>query len=96
MKSLIAYSLIIVALIASLTRVDAQPSAFTYQGRVTAHGTNFNGIGQFKFALVTSTNVSQPATAIANMGGLPPNQFVGSCSVTFGGNGYVGVPVVKI
>ena len=28
----------------------AQSTVFTYQGRVTDHGTNFNGAGQFKFA----------------------------------------------
>jgi hypothetical protein len=71
-------------------------AAFTYQGRVTANGTNFNGLGQFKFALVTSTNTSRTATAMANMGGVPPNQFVGSCTVTFGGSGYVTAPSVNI
>ncbi|PYI82203.1 MAG: hypothetical protein DME26_18465 [Verrucomicrobia bacterium] len=82
-------------LLASLARVSAQPAAFTYQGRVTANGTNFNGLGQFKFALVTSTNTSRPATATANMGGVLPNQFVSGCTVTFGGNGYVAAPAVS-
>lgn len=36
----------------------AQNTIFTYQGRVTDNGTNFTGIGQFKFALVTRTNSS--------------------------------------
>jgi alpha-tubulin suppressor-like RCC1 family protein len=62
----------------------------TYQGRVQSGGSNFNGTGQFKFALVTSTNLSRPATATAVMGGLAPNQFVSSCTVTDGGNGYTG------
>jgi alpha-tubulin suppressor-like RCC1 family protein len=66
----------------------------TYQGRVQSGGTDFNGTGQFKFALVTSTNLSRPATATAVMGGLSPNQFVSSCTITDGGNGYTGsVPV---
>jgi hypothetical protein len=30
------------------------PQLISYQGRVAIHGTNFNGIGQFKFALVNS------------------------------------------
>jgi len=37
---------------------SAQSTVFTYQGRVTDNGTNFNGGGQFKFALVTGTNAN--------------------------------------
>ncbi len=36
----------------------AQSTVFTYQGRVTDNGTNFNGGGLFKFALVTGTNAN--------------------------------------
>ena len=83
-------SLFAVCLAVSLVPVgiQAQNTVFTYQGRVTANGTNFNGTGRFKFALVTSTNTSRQATATANMGGISPNQFVSSCSVGNGGNGY--------
>jgi len=34
----------------------AQNTVFTYQGRVLDNGTNFTGIGQFKFALVKKYN----------------------------------------
>jgi hypothetical protein len=49
---------IVIAFIAvSLAAASAQvPSILNYQGRVTVGGTNFNGIGQFKFALVRNDN----------------------------------------
>ncbi len=58
----------------------AQDTEIAYQGRVLDHGTNFNGAGQFKFALVTSAGstyvnywyndgssltASEPAAAVA-------------------------------
>ena len=72
-----------------------QGTAFTYQGRVTDNGTNFNGTGQFQFELVTSTN-GQPAAATAIMGGVSPNQFLSSCTVGNGGSGYTTAPTVNI
>jgi hypothetical protein len=59
--------------------VHAQGTAFTYQGLVTDNGTNFNGTGQFEFALVTtngtvttwwsndgtSMNGSEPSSAVS-------------------------------
>src|SRR5215213_1201053 len=55
----------------------APPSLINYQGRVVVGSANFNGTGQFKFALVsgtgattywsndgTSTNGSEPGTAV--------------------------------
>ena len=77
---------------AQLSTVFAQGTTFTYQGRVLDHGTNFNGAGQFKFALVTSTNTSSQATATANLTG----QFVTSITLVNGGNGYVTAPAVTI
>lgn len=74
--------------------VFAQVTAFTYQGRVTDNGTNFTGIGQFEFALVTSTN-GQTATATAVMGGVSPSEFVSSCAVVNGGSGYIAPPAVS-
>ena len=70
--------------------VFAQNTVFTYQGRVMVSGSNFTGVGQCKFALVTSTNASRQATAVAVMGGIAPNEFVSSCSVNSGGYGYPG------
>ena len=74
----------------------AESTVFTYQGRVLVNGTNFTGPGQFKFALVTSTNANHQATATANLGGVFPNYFVSSCTLNYGGNGYVTAPAVTI
>ncbi len=60
--------------------VFAQNTAFTYQGHILDNGTNFTGIGQFKFALVTSTNFNHQAMATANLGGVSPNFFVSGCT----------------
>jgi len=74
------------------TSAEAQSTAFTYQGRVMDNGTNFSGTGQFKFALVTTTNANRTATASANISGA----FVTTYTVSFGGNGYVSPPAVTI
>ena len=72
MKKLALTLLLFTALAAS-----AQvPQILSYQGRVTASGTNFTGTGQFKFALVNAagtvnywandgTAAGEPATAVA-------------------------------
>src|SRR6266581_1384742 len=70
----------------------AQNTVFTYQGGVTANGANFTGTGRFKFALVTSANASQQATATANL----TVNFVTSITVVNGGSGYTGAPTVTI
>ena len=90
MKAKLHHLLIALALFAGLHQAAAQGTAFTYQGRVTDNGTNFSGTGQFKFALVTSTNTSSPATATAHLTG----SFVTSCTVVLGGNGYTTPPTV--
>ena len=72
--------------------VSAQSTTFTYQGRVTSGGSAFSGAGQFKFALVTSTNLSRQATATAVLSG----PFVVDYNLTFGGNGYVTAPAVTV
>lgn len=84
--------LCVLAAILSAPFTFGQNTTFTYQGRVTSGGNAFSGAGQFKFALVTSTNVSRTATAAANLAG----QFVVSYTVTFAGNGYVAPPAVTI
>src|SRR6185437_14810827 len=73
-------------------RLEAQNTAFTYQGRVTDNGTNFTGAGQFKFALVTSTNTSSQATATA----VVTSGFVTAINVVLNGSGYVSAPAVTI
>src|ERR1022692_4396810 len=95
-----ALSLAVAAMLALLnaqpTTAFAQGTAFTYQGRVTDNGTNFTGTGQFKLALVTSTNFNHQATATANLGGVSPNYFISYCTLNGGGNGYVTAPAVTI
>jgi len=70
----------------------AQDAVVTYQGRVTDHGTNFTGIGQFKFALVTSANDNRAATASATISG----GFVTVITVIDGGSGYTAPPTVTL
>jgi hypothetical protein len=85
MKTKIPFTLCCLMLHSGLViPVGAQSTLFTYQGRVLDNGTNFNGAGQFKFTLVTSTNTTREATATANLSG----SFVTSYTVTDGGNGY--------
>ena len=80
------------ALLGLTAPAGAQNITFTYQGRVTSGGSAFTGAGQFKFALVTSTETSAPATATAMLTG----QFVTSIAVNAGGSGYVTAPAVTI
>jgi hypothetical protein len=87
---LFAALLLLTTLHAPFSKLFAQNTTMTYQGRVTDNGNNFNGSGSFKFALVTSTNASAQATATANLTG----SFVTSCSVMSGGNGYTAAPAV--
>ena len=71
----------------------AQDAVFTYQGLVSDNGTNFTGIGQFEFALVTSSNANHTATATANA---PSGGFITGYVVTAGGNGYLTAPAVTV
>jgi len=93
MKSLIRCVIVLLASVSFLNITRAQNALFTYQGRVTSNGTNFSGVGQFKFALVTSTNANHQATATANP---PSGGFITIINVTFGGNGYSSPPTVTI
>ena len=76
----------------SLSNLSAQTTAFTYQGRMLDNGSNFNGNGQFKFALVTSVSASRQAIVTANLAGM----FVISYNITDGGAGYTSAPTVTI
>lgn len=73
--------------------VFAQDTMFTYQGCIQDGGTNFTGTGLFQFALVTSSNANQTATAVATN---PVSTFITTINVTFGGSGYVTAPAVTI
>ena len=59
--------LLLTALAVGLNTLHAQNTIVTYQGRVSTNGAAFTGSGRFKFALVTSTEASVPATATAAM-----------------------------
>src|SRR5271165_5719173 len=99
MKSRLHYSIIVLAVLALFTlnsktcSARAQGTLFTYQGQVLDNGTNFSGAGQFKFALVTSSNIASQATAAANP---PSGGFITVITVTFGGQGYTTAPIVTI
>ena len=90
-KSLTHFAALL-AMLAGPAHLHAQNTVVTYQGRITANGTNFGSLGQFKFALVTSSNAAVTATATAGLSGA----FVTSYTVTAGGNGYVTAPAITI
>ncbi|HEY1787636.1 MAG TPA: tail fiber domain-containing protein, partial [Verrucomicrobiae bacterium] len=73
--------------------LQAQNVVVAYQGSIQDGGTNFTGTGLFQFALVTSSNANQTATATAEA---PVNGFITAIDVAFGGSGYVTAPVVTI
>lgn len=84
---------IVTTLLLGVSTIHAQNAVFTYQGRVSDSGTNFDGTGQFKFALVTSTNAANQATAVAHA---PSGGFITLIDVVYGGSGYLTAPVVTI
>jgi hypothetical protein len=94
MRRLLLAGLVLSTLLPQLSTVSAQvPEMISYQGRVTAFGTNFNGPGLFKFALVsTSTNVARQASATATV----VSGFIVGFTVTDGGAGYTTAPTVII
>ncbi len=77
---------------ASLKAQSAAGKSFTYQGRISANGTAFNGAGMFKFALVKSYNTGQQAAAVAQLTG----SFVTAVNVMSSGNGYSVAPAVTL
>jgi hypothetical protein len=91
--NLAAVCICLLALGSALSTALAQNTVVTYQGRVQSGGSDFTGAGQFKFALVTSTNTAATATAaVATTSG----GFVTTINVTSGGSGYVTAPAVTI
>jgi hypothetical protein len=76
----------------TVTTTTLAQATITYQGHVTASGGNITGIGQFEFALVTGTNLSVQATALAtNTSG-----FITDIGVINPGGGYTTAPTVTI
>jgi hypothetical protein len=92
MKSKLPSLFLMLACLAGVHQAAAQNTVVTYQGQVTDNGTNFSGTGQFKFALITSTNFNLQATATANLS-VP---FVTSYNLISGGSGYVNAPTVTV
>ncbi|HST31216.1 MAG TPA: tail fiber domain-containing protein [Chthoniobacterales bacterium] len=69
------------------------PQTLNYQGRVVVSGVNFNGTGQFKFALFNGTNSSSTAQAsVANISA----GAIQDIAVNVPGNGYTSAPGVSI
>src|SRR2546430_11668137 len=94
MKILSVPSFIVAALLAIGSAARAQvPTVLSYQGRLQANGTNFSGVGRFKFAIVSpGTNTSHGATAVGTVN----NGFLVGITVTVGGAGYTVAPAVTI
>ncbi len=87
-------SLALAALIFSST-LHAAPPLINYQGRIVVGTTNFEGTGQFKFALVDG-GVNQNVTATATALVMPIGGTIGFISVSNNGSGYVTTPAVTI
>jgi len=92
MKSKLPSIFILLSCLACVHQVAAQDTVFTYQGQVTDNGTNFNGTGQFEFALIASTNFNLQATATAILSGT----FVTGYTLISGGSGYTNSPTVTV
>ena len=90
MKKTITLLLLCAATLAGNAQV---PTIITYQGRLSAAGTNFTGTGQFKFAFLThGTNMARQAAASVTL----TNGSVANLTVTDPGAGYTTAPAVII
>lgn len=87
------FLLVVTAL--SVAHLSAQvPQLINYQGRVAVDGVNYDGAGQFKFALVGPPTVATQATAVARMTGLVLRR-VDRVTVLTPGFGYLSAPKVS-
>lgn len=90
----------LLAAIASLLLCGASsaqvPQLINYQGRVATAGVNFDGQGQFKFALVDGGTNTTPQVRTATATAIVINKFVMDYTVTDGGAGYTSAPSVTI
>lgn len=83
----------IASISSQLSIACAQSSAFSYQGKITASGTNFSGNGWFKFAVLQlGTNQARQAAATADYS----SGYIKTIAVTDGGAGYLTPPAVTI
>jgi hypothetical protein len=72
------------------------PNILNYQGRIAVRGVNFDGTGQFKFALVDGGTTTTPETRTATGTAVVTSGFVTSITLADGGAGYTSAPVVTI
>ena len=93
MKSHLTIFLALLSLALYPSRLCAQNTVLSYQGKLQDGGTNFSGSGLFQFALVISSNANQTAIAYA---ATPVSGFITTITVTNGGSGYVTPPAVTI
>lgn len=82
-----------VLLAAALTATAQVTETMTYQGCLTASGTNFNGTGQFKFALVDAGQPVPVQKAWADR--TLKAGVISAVVVTNGGQGYLSEPSVR-
>lgn len=81
--------------VALTPRLHAQVTPLlSYQGRVQVSGADFNGTGQFKFALVRMVAVE--GTTAQAVAGTVVNGFLAAINVTNPGSGYTTAPAVTI
>ena len=84
------------ALLLTSTAIAQVPNILNYQGRIAVRGVNFDGTGQFKFALVDGGTTTTPTTRTATGTAIVTSGFVTSITLTDGGAGYVSAPSVTI
>jgi hypothetical protein len=72
------------------------PNILNYQGRIAVRGVNFDGNGQFKFALVDGGTTTTPATRTATGTAVINSGFVTSITLIDGGVGYTSEPTVTL
>ncbi len=84
------------ALLFSKTAIAQTPNILNYQGRIAVRGVNFDGNGQFKFALVDGGTTTTPATRTASGTAVITSGFVTSITLIDGGVGYTSAPTVTL
>ena len=82
------------ALLISKAAVAQVPNILNYQGRIAVRGVNFDGNGQFKFALVDGGATTTAATRTAAGTAVNESGFVTSITLIDGGVGYTSAPTV--
>jgi hypothetical protein len=91
MKNSERFKILLGAALILFCELNAQtPNILNYQGRVLSGGTPFDGVGQFKFALLAPSGSGASAQAIIS------NGFVTSVTLNDGGTGYTTPPLVRL